>query len=86
MHQFWENCKKELERQIDPHNFISHIEPITISGITDSEVTLMVPSAFSQGWIERNYLQNIADAVNRGAGGERKITFVVAAPRAKEAR
>lgn len=86
MQHFWDTCKKELERHIDPHNFISHIEPITISAITDNEVTLMVSSAFSQGWIERNHLRDITEAVNRNAGGERKICFIVSAAQAKEAR
>ena len=86
MHHFWDACKKDLERRIDPHNFISHIAPITISATTDDEVTLMVPSAFSQGWIERNVLGEIAEAIGRVAGGGRKINFVVSAPRAKEVR
>ncbi len=86
MHTFWAGCKKELERLIDAHNFISHIEPITVASITDDEIVLQVPSEFSQGWIERNHLADLTGVISRHAGAGRRIRFQVAAARPREVR
>jgi len=83
MHSFWEDCKRELEKRIDPHNFISYIKPTSAIGIRESELTVMVPSAFFADWIEKNYMAIIREILGVKLGPDARVKFVVDAQKPK---
>lgn len=86
MNNFWESCKVELKGKIDPHNFISHIAPSSISSMSPDEIVIAVPSAFTQDWIEKHHLKEVVEVVERITTGRPKIKFLVSRTGPREVR
>ncbi|MBI3793879.1 MAG: chromosomal replication initiator protein DnaA [Nitrospinae bacterium] len=85
MQTFWDDCKKELEKRIDHHNFISYIAPTKMTDSKEGEISLLVPSTFFADWIEKHYLQSIREVIGTKTGSDPKIKFVVDAKKPEPA-
>ncbi|MBI5178357.1 MAG: chromosomal replication initiator protein DnaA [Nitrospinae bacterium] len=83
MTSFWDDCKKELEKRIDPHNFLSYIQPVSALEMKDGELSLRVPSMFFADWIEKHYLDSIREVMGLQGRAETKVKFVVDAQKPK---
>ncbi len=77
MNLLWEECKQELAKSIDSHNFVSYIQPTTALDMQDGELSILVPSAFFADWIEKNYMKAIREVLVAKAGPEVRVKFVV---------
>ncbi|MFQ5431575.1 MAG: chromosomal replication initiator protein DnaA [Nitrospinota bacterium] len=82
----WETCKKELEKTIDPHHFLSYIMPTKQLKYSDNELSILVPSRFLADWLEKNYMDTIREAINRVTSTANSISLVVENARPKEVR
>ena len=82
----WDACKKELEKKIDPHSFISYIEPTKQIKYDNGELSILVPSRFLVDWLEKYYLETIGKALKKVMDSDTSITFVVDSARPKEVR
>jgi chromosomal replication initiator protein len=86
MHLLWESCKKELEKKIDPHNFISYIQPTKQIKYDNEELSILVPSRFLADWLEKNYMDAITEVINKETTSSISVVFVVDSSRPKEIR
>ena len=82
----WESCKKELEKTIDPHNFISYIKPTKQLKYSDNELSILVPSRFLADWLEKNYMDTMREVINRITSTANSIAIVVENARRKDVR
>ena len=82
----WDACKKELEKKIDLHSFISYIEPTKQIKYDDGELSILVPSRFLVDWLEKYYLETIGKALKKVTDSDISITFTVDSARPKEVR
>jgi chromosomal replication initiator protein len=77
MHTFWDDCKKELEKRIDHHNFISYINPTMMVDLKEGELSLKVPSVFHSDWIEKNYMVTIKEVIGTQMGPDPRVRFII---------
>jgi chromosomal replication initiator protein len=77
MQTFWEDCKKELEKRIDRHNFISYIDPTLMVELKEGELSILVPSVFHSDWIEKHYMNAIKEVIGSKIGSEPKVMFLI---------
>ncbi len=86
MQNLWGECKKDLEKKIDYHNFISYIEPVTPVSYENNELSLMAPSSFIAHWLEKHYMKIIVETLNKNTETKNTISFVIDKKKSKEVR
>jgi len=74
----WEKLAEQLRNDLNEDAFTRWFSSVELTGLSDTEVTLTVPSHIYQLWIESNYLNLLRAAVLFVMGRERKIRFAFA--------
>ncbi|MCU0607692.1 MAG: chromosomal replication initiator protein DnaA [Candidatus Edwardsbacteria bacterium] len=59
----WAEAGEKIRQRIDPGSYKTWIEPLTVSSIGDSALTLKVPNKFFIDWLEKHYLSFINQAI-----------------------
>jgi len=77
MQSLWEYCKKELENEIYPHNYISYIQPTEQLEYSDNKLSILVPSTFLADWLEKHYLVMIQKIIDGKTDAQNRVAFVV---------
>lgn len=75
--QVWGQCKEVLKDKLNPHNYNSWIEPIECVSLSQSKLTLQVPSTFFIGWIVEHYQDSIIKIVEGFHGNQVNLNFVI---------
>ncbi len=81
-HQVWEKTLHRLEQSMDDEAFSTWLRPAQLHDITDSTITLSVPSAFYKNWLASNYRDKILSALREVTEQDYSLTFLVE-PRAE---
>ncbi len=75
--QVWKNCLSIISDIISPQGFRTWFEPIIPVKLTDSILTIEVPSSFFMEYIEEHYIDLIGKALKRELGKEAKLEYNV---------
>ncbi len=75
--QVWGQCKEVLKEKLNPHNYSSWIEPIECISLSQSKLTLRVPSTFFIGWIVEHYQDSIIQIIEGFNGNQVNLNFVI---------
>jgi len=71
----WEKIAEQLCADMSPDTFARWFKGVELSTLSDTELTLCVPSPIYQLWIESNYLDLLRASILYVLGRERKIHF-----------
>jgi chromosomal replication initiator protein len=77
----WSRISEQLRGDVSPDTFVRWFKDLELVALSDTELTLQVPSHIYQLWIESNYLGLLRSAILFVLGRERKVHFAFAAPR-----
>lgn len=77
MQSLWEQCKKELEKEVGQHNYISYIQPTRQLEYSNNELAILVPSTFLADWLEKHYLVKIKKIVDGKTETKNRVALVV---------
>ncbi len=74
----WEKISDQLRMDLSEDAFARWFKGVEMTALSDTDLTLTVPSHIYQLWIESNYLDLLRSAVLYVLGRERKIHFAFA--------
>jgi chromosomal replication initiator protein len=74
----WEKLAEQLRTELSEDAFARWFNGVELTALSDTDLTLTVPSHIYQLWIESNYLDLLRAAVLYLLGGDRKIHFAFA--------
>ena len=74
----WNNCLNFIQQNIDPKQFSVWFRPIKPVSLTESTLTLEVPSEFFREYLEDAYLDILKASLKKELGVAAKLVYVVA--------
>jgi chromosomal replication initiator protein len=78
----WVQVKAELLKQVGKNNFVTWIEPLTLSQLKNGTARFEVPTTFFGDWVKRNFGDHIQSHMNNVGAGVERLEFVVVATKA----
>ncbi len=73
----WVKVKAELLKQVGKNNFVTWIEPLTLSHLKNGTARFEVPTTFFGDWVKRNYGDHIQSHMNGVGAAVERLEFVV---------
>lgn len=73
----WDNCLSFIEDNITPQAFKTWFEPIKAVKLTDSALSIQVPSKFFYEWLEEHYVNLLKVSLTRELGETAKLVYVI---------
>jgi len=73
----WKNCLAFIEDNIQPQAFKTWFEPIKPVKLTDSALSIQVPSKFFYEWLEEHYVKLLKVALTKELGDQAKLVYVI---------
>ncbi|WP_378188409.1 chromosomal replication initiator protein DnaA [Aquimarina sp. W85] len=73
----WENCLSFIEDNITPQAYKTWFEPIKAVKLTDSALSIQVPSKFFYEWLEEHYVNLLKVSLTRELGEHAKLVYVI---------
>ena len=63
--QVWNNCLEVVKDNVSPQNFKTWFDPIKPVKLTESVLTIQVPSQFFYEWLEEHYITLIKKVIRK---------------------
>jgi len=76
-HDKWGQVRKALKEKVGHSNYVTWIEPLRFSDLTDGVLTLNVQSNFMGNWVDRYFGDSIIREVEANGSVVRRLAFVV---------
>ncbi|WP_378172890.1 chromosomal replication initiator protein DnaA [Aquimarina sp. SS2-1] len=73
----WDNCLSFIEDNITPQAFKTWFEPIKAVKLTDSALSIQVPSKFFYEWLEEHYVNLLKVSLTRELGETAKLVYII---------
>lgn len=73
----WKNCLSFIKDNIQPQAYKTWFEPITAVKLTDTALSIQVPSKFFYEWLEEHYVKILKVALNKELGERAKLVYVI---------
>ncbi len=73
----WDNCLSFIEDNITPQAFKTWFEPIKAVKLTDSALSIQVPSKFFYEWLEEHYVNILKVSLTRELGESAKLVYII---------
>lgn len=73
----WGNCLKFIKDNITTQAYNTWFEPIIAVKLTDSALSIQVPSKFFYEWLEEHYVKLLRVALNKNLGKDAKLIYVI---------
>ncbi|GAA0719326.1 hypothetical protein GCM10009430_18250 [Aquimarina litoralis] len=73
----WNNCLLYIEDKITPQAFETWFEPIKAVKLTDSALSIQVPSKFFYEWLEEHYVELLRLSLTRELGEHSKLVYII---------
>jgi chromosomal replication initiator protein len=77
----WGLVRNDLLKRIGKNNFVTWIEPLQMTSISEGVARFEVPTVFFGDWVSRNYADQIRGDLARHGSPVDRVEFVVAARR-----
>lgn len=75
----WGRVRESLEKRIGKNNYVSWIEPLRLSELSDGVARFEVPTTFFGDWVKRNFADHILSHMNAEGQPVGRIEFIVPA-------
>lgn len=73
----WNNCLAFIEDNIQPQAFKTWFEPIKPVRLTESALSIQVPSKFFYEWLEEHYVKLLKVALRKELGEHAKLVYII---------
>ncbi len=73
----WENCLEFIKDNINPQAFKTWFLPIKAVKLTDTALSIQVPSRFFYEWLEEHYIKLLKTALTRELGEGAKLIYAI---------
>ncbi len=73
----WENCLSFIKDNISPQAYQTWFSPIKPVKLTDTALSIQVPSRFFYEWLEEHYIKLLKTALTRELGDEAKLIYAI---------
>ena len=73
----WNNCLEFIHDNVEDQVFNTWFKPIIPIKLTESDLTIQVPSKFFYEWIEENHLDVLKSAICKSLGKDAKLRYNV---------
>jgi len=73
----WENCLSFIKDNITPQAYKTWFEPITAVKLTETALSIQVPSKFFYEWLEEHYVKLLKVSLTRELGEHAKLVYVI---------
>ncbi|WP_420399998.1 chromosomal replication initiator protein DnaA [Flagellimonas sp.] len=73
----WNNCLAFIQDNIQPQAFKTWFEPIKPIKLTDSALSIQVPSKFFYEWLEEHYVKLLKVALTKELGNNAKLIYII---------
>ncbi|MEP1854306.1 DnaA N-terminal domain-containing protein, partial [Nonlabens ulvanivorans] len=71
----WENCLLFIKDNINPQAYKTWFEPIKPVKLTETALSIQVPSRFFYEWLEEHYIKLLKTALTRELGEGAKLIY-----------
>ena len=76
-HSVWKNCLDFIQDNIQPQAFKTWFEPIKPVKLSDSALSIQVPSKFFYEWLEEHYVKLLKVALTKELGETAKLVYII---------
>lgn len=76
-HSVWNNCLNFIKDNIQSQAFKTWFAPIQPVRLTDTSLSIQVPSKFFYEWLEEHYVKLLKVALTRELGSQAKLVYVI---------
>jgi len=73
----WENCLSFIKDNISPQAYKTWFTPIKAVKLTDTALSIQVPSRFFYEWLEEHYIKLLKTALTRELGAGAKLIYAI---------
>ena len=73
----WINCLEFIEDNIQPQAYKTWFEPIKAVKLTDTSLSIQVPSKFFYEWLEEHYVKILKVALTKELGKTAKLVYII---------
>jgi len=73
----WNSCLAFIKDNITPQAYKTWFEPIQAVKLTDSALSIQVPSKFFYEWLEEHYVKLLKVSLNKELGEKAKLVYVI---------
>ncbi len=73
----WNNCLEFIQDNIQPQAFKTWFEPIKPVKLSDSALSIQVPSKFFYEWLEEHYVKLLKVALTKELGDSAKLVYII---------
>ncbi|MEK6154337.1 chromosomal replication initiator protein DnaA [Flavobacteriaceae bacterium 3-367] len=73
----WNNCLAFIKDNIQPQAFKTWFEPIKPIKLSDSALSIQVPSKFFYEWLEEHYVKLLKVALTKELGDNAKLVYII---------
>ncbi|MDP5078402.1 MAG: chromosomal replication initiator protein DnaA [Nonlabens sp.] len=73
----WENCLSFIKDNISPQAYKTWFTPIKAVKLTDTALSIQVPSRFFYEWLEEHYIKLLKTALTRELGADAKLIYAI---------
>jgi chromosomal replication initiator protein len=73
----WKNCLAFIQDNIQPQAFKTWFEPIKPIKLSDSALSIQVPSKFFYEWLEEHYVKLLKVALTKELGENAKLVYII---------
>jgi len=73
----WNNCLEFIQDNIQPQAFKTWFEPIKPIKLSDSALSIQVPSKFFYEWLEEHYVKLLKVALTKELGEQAKLVYII---------
>ncbi len=73
----WNNCLEFIKDNIQPQAYKTWFEPIIAVKLTDTALSVQVPSKFFYEWLEEHYVKILKVALTKELGETAKLVYII---------
>ncbi|MGO4906738.1 chromosomal replication initiator protein DnaA [Pseudorhodobacter sp. W20_MBD10_FR17] len=71
----WVEIREDLRKRVGKDNYVTWIEPLKLSGLTNGVASFAVPTSFFGDWVKRNFAEHILNHMNRAGKEVERVEF-----------
>lgn len=75
--EVWENCLSIIRQLIEPQQFQTWFGPVKAVSLSDSKLTLEVPSDFFREYLESAFIKEISSTMKRVIGPDARLEYMI---------
>ncbi|WP_136683435.1 chromosomal replication initiator protein DnaA [Falsirhodobacter xinxiangensis] len=74
----WSKLREDLLLHVGKNNYVTWIEPLKLTSLSDGTAEFEVPTSFFGNWVQRNFSDHIRHRLNEAGADVSRVSFCVA--------